>query len=38
VLAAAAGSLDAPSDDEIQADTMQFGITALFDGDALERI
>ncbi len=38
VLAAAAGSLDAPADDEIRADTEQFGITALFDGGALERI
>ena len=38
VLAAAAGTLRAPSDDEIRADTDRFGITALFDGDALERI
>jgi aryl-alcohol dehydrogenase-like predicted oxidoreductase len=38
VLAAAAGPLDAPSGDEMRADTDLFGVTALFDGSELERI
>jgi aryl-alcohol dehydrogenase-like predicted oxidoreductase len=38
VLAAAAGDLSAPSDDEMVVDERELGITPLFDGDALERI
>ena len=38
VLDAAAGNLSAPDDDELQADEATFGIGALFDGAALERI
>jgi aryl-alcohol dehydrogenase-like predicted oxidoreductase len=39
ILAAAqAGDLTAPSADELRADIDQFGITTLFDGEALERI
>ena len=38
ILAAAAGSLTVPSDDEMDSDIDQFGITPLFDGAALERI
>lgn len=32
------GALDRPSDDELAADVNEFGVTALFDGDVLERI
>jgi len=32
------GALDRPSDDELSADVNEFGVTALFDGDVLERI
>jgi aryl-alcohol dehydrogenase-like predicted oxidoreductase len=35
---AASGSLELPDDAEIDADIDEFGITPLFDGDALERI
>lgn len=38
VLAAAEGNLAAPSDADLSADERDFGITPLFDGDALERI
>jgi aryl-alcohol dehydrogenase-like predicted oxidoreductase len=38
VLAAAAGDLAAPADDELVADAETFGITPLFDGAELERI
>lgn len=38
ILAAASGSLTVPSDDEMDSDIDQFGITPLFDGAALERI
>jgi aryl-alcohol dehydrogenase-like predicted oxidoreductase len=38
VLDAAAGSLIRPTDDEMAADAVRFGITPLFDGEALERI
>jgi aryl-alcohol dehydrogenase-like predicted oxidoreductase len=38
VLDAAAGPLDRPGDDEMDADIGAFGITPLFDGGALERI
>ncbi|HEY0520635.1 MAG TPA: aldo/keto reductase [Ilumatobacteraceae bacterium] len=38
ILAAAEGDLTAPSADELRDDVATFGITALFDGDALERI
>ena len=38
VIDAAEGSLERPSDDELAADHDAFGITPLFDGDALERI
>ncbi len=38
VLEAAAGNLSAPGGDEMQADEATFGIGALFDGAALERI
>ncbi len=39
ILAAAqAGDLTAPSADELRADIQHFGITTLFDGEALERI
>lgn len=38
VLAAATGPLDAPDPAELDADVERFGITPLFDGDALERI
>ena len=32
------GTLDRPSDDELSADTRQFDVTPLFDGEVLERI
>ena len=38
VLGAAAGDLSAPGDDAMQSDVANFGIAALFDGAALERI
>jgi aryl-alcohol dehydrogenase-like predicted oxidoreductase len=38
VIDAAEGELERPSDDELAADQDAFGITPLFDGDALERI
>lgn len=38
VLSAAAGDLTPPSASELQGDAEAFGITALFDGGALERI
>jgi hypothetical protein len=38
VVQAAAGPLDRPSEEELSADEERFGITPLFDGDALERI
>ena len=38
VFAAAAGSLDAPSDDELAADVEAFAISSIFDGGTLERI
>lgn len=38
VLAAAGGDLRRPDDAELTADETQYGITALFDGAALERI
>ena len=38
VVRAAAGPLDRPSEEELSADEERFGITPLFDGDALERI
>ena len=38
VLAAAEAEVQAPSADELRADIETFGITSLFDGDALERI
>ena len=38
VLGAAAGDLSAPDDDAMQSDVANFGIAALFDGAALERI
>jgi aryl-alcohol dehydrogenase-like predicted oxidoreductase len=38
ILSAAAGDLAPPSPDELRDDVQSFGITALFDGDALERI
>ncbi|HEY5664912.1 MAG TPA: aldo/keto reductase [Ilumatobacter sp.] len=38
IFAAAAGALEVPTDAEMDADIDQFGITALFDGAALERI
>ncbi len=38
VLDAVEGSLHRPSDEELAADTEEFGITPLFDGTALERI
>jgi len=37
-LAAAAGDLGSPSDQEMQADVDALGIEPLFDGEALERI
>lgn len=38
VLAAAAGELDRPTDEAMAADAERFGVTALFDGAALEVI
>ncbi len=38
ILASATGDRQAPTDDELAADVKTFGITPLFDGDALERI
>ncbi len=38
IFSAAHGPLAAPSDREMDADIAEFGITPLFDGDALERI
>ena len=38
VFAAAEAAVHAPSADELRADIETFGITSLFDGDALERI
>jgi aryl-alcohol dehydrogenase-like predicted oxidoreductase len=38
VVDAANGALDLPADHEMDADVDEFGITPLFDGDALERI
>lgn len=38
IFAAANGSLTLPSDAEMEADVERFGITPLFDGEALERI
>lgn len=38
ILAAAAGSLERPGDDELAADVETFGITPLFDGESLERV
>ena len=38
VIDAAEGSLDRPSDEDLAADQDAFGISPLFDGDALERI
>jgi aryl-alcohol dehydrogenase-like predicted oxidoreductase len=38
IIDAASGPLDLPSDDEMDADVDDFGITPLFDGGALERI
>jgi aryl-alcohol dehydrogenase-like predicted oxidoreductase len=38
ILEAAEGDLTAPSADELRNDVDTFGITALFDGDSLERI
>jgi aryl-alcohol dehydrogenase-like predicted oxidoreductase len=38
VVAAASGSLDRPSNDEMDADIERFDITPLFDGGTLERI
>jgi hypothetical protein len=38
VLGAAAGDLSAPDYDAMQSDVRNFGIAALFDGAALERI
>ena len=38
LLAAAEAEVQAPSADELRADIETFGITSLFDGDALERI
>ena len=35
---AASGSLDRPSDDELDADDEAFGIAPIFDGGTLERI
>lgn len=38
IIDAASGDLSAPSDDEMRADVVAEGITALFDGGVLERI
>ncbi len=38
VIAAASGTLECPADIAMRADIEQFGITPLFDGNALERI
>ena len=38
LVAAATGSLELPSDEEMRADEVEFGITPLFDGAELERI
>lgn len=38
IIEAAAGSLELPTDAEMDADAERFGITPLFDGGALERI
>ena len=38
IVAAAEGTLDRPSDDEMVADNEAFGIAPLFDGSELERI
>jgi aryl-alcohol dehydrogenase-like predicted oxidoreductase len=38
LVAAASGTVTAPSDDELTADEQEFGITPLFDGAELERI
>jgi aryl-alcohol dehydrogenase-like predicted oxidoreductase len=38
IIAAANGSLEPPSDDEMDSDIDRFGITPLFDGGALERM
>ena len=38
IIAAATGVLDRPTDEELRADVVDHGITALFDNDSLERI